>query len=151
MACHTFNDKRGYLVSLSTTDRNIKRSADLAHSLAAETSNSLHQNRYRNTLNRIKVDGAATTNWILSRLKDDLAWKVTNRRCARCNQRSSQSRDGRVARDHNYGSSLNLRQLAPPDFAPQRQRGHEAAAPARNAARLPHSSDSSIGNSSYAA
>ena len=62
MACHTFNDKRGYLVSLSTTDRNIKCRADLAHSPVTETSNSFHQDRYRNTLNQIKIDGAATTN-----------------------------------------------------------------------------------------
>ena len=84
-------------------------------------------------------------------LEHHLAGEIANRRCARCHQGSSQPRNGRIARKHHHGSSLYFWQLAPPEFAPQRYRCQEAAAPARNAARFPHSSIASIGNSSYAA
>jgi hypothetical protein len=136
---------------LPTIHRNVKCGADLTHAPIAETSNPLHQGRNRNTFDRIKVDSATATDLIVPWLEHHLAGEIANRRCARCHQGSSQPRNGRIARKHHHGSSLYFWQLAPPEFAPQRYRSQEAAAPARNAARFPHSSIASIGNSSYAA
>ena len=103
-----------------TIHRNVKCGADLTHTPIAETSNPLHQDRNRNTLDRIKVDSATATDRIIPWLEHHFASEVANRRCARRNQRSSQPRNGRIARKHHHRSSLYFWQLAPPEFAPLR-------------------------------
>lgn len=137
--------------SAPTIDGNVQGLADLFHAVVTQSTEPFDENANADALDRVQVDGRRTGHRIVPRDEYDLAWQTANRCGARSDQRSAQSRDRRVAGQHDDWPSTDIRQLAPPDLSPRRNPGHEAAAASRKDARSPHSSGSASGCSSYAA
>lgn len=138
-------------VHSSTVHGDRQRSTDIPHSLVAQAAESINEHSDGHTLDRVEVDGAPPRDWITARLEQYLTRQASDGRGARGDKGSPEAWNGSVAAQHQYRPTADLRQLAPPQFAPVRLILHNAAAAERNDARSPHSSGSSSGCSSYAA
>jgi hypothetical protein len=121
-----------------------------AHPVAAQCAEPIHEDRDRHALDRVQVDRTSPGDGIVTGLQDDLARESADRRRARRDDRSAQSGNGYVPRQHHNGTAPDVGKLGPPQLATPGGRRHEAAAASRNDARSPHSSGSSMGCSSYA-
>lgn len=132
---------------------NVERCADLTHPVVAEPSETLHEGRERDTLDRVEVYRGPPRDWIITRLHDNLAGETPNVGRTGSDQGASQPRNGRVTREHDNWPPADIRQLAPPHLSPcgKRAHTHDAAAASRNDARSPQASVSSSGCSSYTA
>ena len=73
------------------------RSADLVHAFDAKDSDALDQYADGNTFDRVEVHRAPSANRIVAGLQDDLGLEASDRGCARCDQSTTQPRNGRVA------------------------------------------------------
>jgi hypothetical protein len=75
----------------------VERCAYLSHAIVAEPSQSLHEDRDGHALDGVEVDRGSAGDWIIGGLQDDLAGQAADGGRARCDERASQSRDGRIA------------------------------------------------------
>jgi hypothetical protein len=61
------------LGSTSAVHGDLKRYAEFAHPVVAESSEALNKNRDGDALNRVEVDSRTVGDWIIARLQHDLA------------------------------------------------------------------------------
>ena len=132
-------------IELSAVDRDLECLADLSHPDAAQSADPLDQHGGRHRLGRVQIDGTAATDRIVTGVENDLARQTSDRGRTRCNDRTTEPRDGNVTRQDHDWSSTDLRRFAPPQLTAGRRRTHVADAALRNEARSPQSSSPSMG------
>lgn len=143
--------RRSRALLLSAVDRNLECLTDLSHPHTAQRADPFDQHRSRHRLDRVQVGGTPATDRVFAGVENDLTRQTSDRRRTRCNERSTQPRDGYVTRQDHDWPSTDFRKFAPPELTSGRQRAHVADAAFRNEARSPQSSSTSRGSASYAA
>ena len=85
----------GYL--LAAVDGNGESVTDLFHTAITQATDPIRKDCYRDTLDRVEIDGSSSGYRIVLWLKDDLTRKSSDGGCARGNQRTSEPGNRRVA------------------------------------------------------